>query len=198
MENKDLQARASKIKMLLMDVDGVLTDGKMYFIPSTNDEIVEFKGFCSLDGIGLRLFNQYGLKTGLITGRVSPGTIKRAKSLGMTNVYQGFVSKLKPFNLIAKEENIMPEEIAYIGDDWTDIPALKAAGLACAPANARAEVKEISHFIAPNKGGEGAVRDVCELILFSKGLKEQIMKQVYEAYWPSIKKLEMKIVTDED
>ncbi|MCR4820531.1 MAG: HAD hydrolase family protein [Elusimicrobiales bacterium] len=195
---KELTEKASKIKMLLMDVDGVLTDGKMYFIPGPDGKMVEFKGFNSLDGIGLRLLNQFGIKTGIITGRISPATLQRAKNLGMTHLYQGFVSKLEPMKIIAKEEKIKADEIAYIGDDWTDIPALKAAGLACAPANARQEVKDNADYISPSKGGEGAVRDACELILYSKGLKEQIMKQVSEACWPPIIKKEIKVITGKE
>lgn len=198
MTDEHLRTKASKIKMLLMDVDGVLTDGKMYFIPGPDGKMVEFKGFNSLDGIGLRLLNQYGIKTGIITGRISPATLQRAKGLGMTHLYQGFVSKLRPFQIIADEEGIKADEIAYIGDDWTDIPALNAAGLSCAPANARTEVKNSADFITPDKGGEGAVRDVCELILYSKGYKEEIMKQVQEARWPAINRKGIKVVTGED
>lgn len=190
--------RAEKIKIFLMDVDGVLTDGKMYFIPGADEIPVEFKGFNSLDGIGLRLLNQFGIKTGIITGRNSPATAIRAKNLGMSYLYQGFVSKLTPFEQISKEENIAFDEIAYMGDDWTDIPALKAAGLACAPNDARKEVKEISHFIANNNGGEGAVRDVCELILFSQGKKQEIMTQIEQAYWPKVNKNNLKIITGEE
>ena len=198
MTEEQLKTKASKIKMLLMDVDGVLTDGKMYFIPGPDGKMVEFKGFNSLDGIGLRLLNQYGIKTGIITGRISPATLQRAKGLGMTHLYQGFVSKLEPLHIIAAEEKIKKDEIAYIGDDWTDIPALNAVGLACAPANARPEVKEAADFTAPDRGGDGAVRDVCELILYSKGLKDEIMKQVAEARWPSINKQEIKVVTGKE
>jgi len=190
--------KAAKIKMLLMDTDGVLTDGKMYFVPKPGGGTVETKGFSSVDGIGLRLMCQYGLKTGIITGRISPATKQRAETLGMTHLYQGFLSKQKPMKIIAEEEGIMPEEIAYMGDDWTDIPAMELAGLACATANARAEVKEAADFITPNKGGEGAVRDVCELILFSKGLKEEIMIQVKKALWPPINKAGLKIITGND
>lgn len=198
MNDKELCAKAAKIKMLLMDTDGVLTDGKMFFIPGPDGGTVETKGFSSVDGIGLRLLCQYGFKSGIITGRISPATKQRAETLGMTHLYQGFVSKISPLKLIMKEEGLKPEEIAYIGDDWTDIPAMKAAGFACAPANARIEVKEAADFITPNRGGDGAVRDVCELILFSKGLKEEIMKQVLDAYWPPINKSGLKIITGND
>lgn len=198
MDSQELMEKAARIKMLLMDTDGVLTDGKMYFIPHPDGGIFETKGFSSVDGIGLRLMSQYGFKSGIITGRVSPATRQRAETLGMTHLYQGFLSKQEPLRIISEEEGIRPEEIAYIGDDWTDIPAMAAAGLACAPANARNEVKAEADFVAPHNGGDGAVRDVCELILFSKGLKDQIMRQVMAAEWPKINKNGLKIITGND
>ena len=191
-------SKASKIKMLLMDVDGVLTDGRIFYVPGPDGKIMETKGFSSVDGIGLRLMSQYGFKTGIITGRISEATQLRAKNLGLTHLYQGFLSKLDPFKIIMKEEGIKPEEIAYAGDDWTDIPAMMSAGLCCATANARNEVKDIADFITPHSGGDGAVRDICELIMFSQGLKEKIMDQVRAAQWPPIKKDSLKIITGND
>ena len=193
--NKDKNiARAKKIKILLMDVDGVLTDGKMYYIPGRKGEMVEFKAFHSLDGIGLRLLNQFGIITGVITGRESPGTEERARNLGMSYVYQGFLSKLDPLMEILKDTGLKEENVAYIGDDWTDIPVLRRAGLACAPDNALPEVKRVCHIRTRKAGGEGAVREACDFILNSQGHWKEIMRYVETAHWPSPAKPPMKVV----
>ena len=194
MNTKKNIARAKKIKILLMDVDGVLTDGKMYYLPGHNGEMVEFKAFHSLDGIGLRLLNQFGIITGVITGRESPGTEERARNLGMSYAYQGFLSKLDPLMEILKDTGLKDENVAYVGDDWTDIPVLRRAGLACAPKNALPEVKTISHLITKKEGGAGAAREVCDFILKSQGHWKEIMKFVETAHWPSPDKPPMKII----
>jgi 3-deoxy-D-manno-octulosonate 8-phosphate phosphatase (KDO 8-P phosphatase) len=191
--NKNI-ARAKKIKILLMDVDGVLTDGKMYCLPDHKGEMVEFKAFHALDGIGLRLLNQFGVRTGIITGRESQGTEERARSLGMSCAYQGFLSKLNPLLEILRDTGLKEENVAYIGDDWTDIPVLKRAGLACAPSNALPEVKRVSHIITKKAGGEGAVREACDFILKSQGHWREIMRYVETAHWPSPAKPPIKIV----
>jgi 3-deoxy-D-manno-octulosonate 8-phosphate phosphatase (KDO 8-P phosphatase) len=194
MSLKNNTARAKKIKLFLMDVDGVLTDGKMYYIPGKGEEMVEFKAFHSLDGIGLRLLNQFGIITGVITGRESPGTEERAKGLGMTYAYQGFLSKLEPLRQILEDTGLKPENVAYMGDDWTDIPVLKKAGLACAPCNALDEVKAVSHLVTKKEGGMGAVRQACDFILKSQGHWDTVMGYVETAHWPAIKKDPIKIV----
>ncbi len=191
---KNNAAKAGKIKIFLMDVDGVLTDGKMYYIPGKGKEMVEFKSFHSLDGIGLRLLNQFGIITGVITGRESPGTEERAKSLGMSYAYQGFLSKLDPLRRILADTGLKPENVAYMGDDWTDIPVLKMAGLACAPANSQEEVKTAADIVTKKEGGMGAVREVCDFILRSQGHWETVMGYVETAHWPEIKRPPMKIV----
>lgn len=186
--------RAGKIKILLMDVDGVLTDGKMYYMPDSGGNMVEFKAFNSLDGIGLRLMNQFGIVTGIITGRDSPGSEERARILCMKYVYLGFLSKLEPFEEILKDSGLEPENIAYIGDDWTDIPVMKRAGFACAPRNALEEVKKAAHMVTENEGGNGAVREVCNFILKSQGQWDTIMDFVESSRWKPLVKHEMKIV----
>jgi len=192
--DKKLAARAGRIKILLMDVDGVLTDGKMYYLPDHKGKMVEFKAFHALDGIGLRLLNQFGILTGVITGRESPGTEERARNLGMSYAYQGFLSKLDPMREILAETGLKEENVAYIGDDWTDIPVLKRAGLACAPANALPEVKRVSHITTKKAGGEGAAREVCDLILRSQGHWREVMRYVETAHWPSPTKPKMKVI----
>jgi len=191
-------ARAKRIKLFLMDVDGVLTDGKMYYIPGKGSEMVEFKAFHSLDGIGLRLLNQFGIVTGVITGRESPGTEERARGLGMGYAYQGFLSKLEPLRQILADTGLKPENVAYMGDDWTDIPVLKKAGLAVAPANALPEVKKNAHLVTAKEGGMGAVREACDFILKSQGHWDTVMNYVETAHWPAIKKDPMKIVRESE
>lgn len=188
-------ARAKKIKLLLMDVDGVLTDGKMYFLPGPGGKIVEFKAFHSLDGIGLTLLGRFGVVTGVITGRESPSTEERARNLGMSYVYQGFLSKLDPLKEILRATGLKAEETAYIGDDVTDIPVLKKAGLACAPKNALPEVKRAAHLVTEKDGGAGAVREVCDLILKSRGCWKEVMRAVETARWPSGPRPALKIVS---
>jgi 3-deoxy-D-manno-octulosonate 8-phosphate phosphatase (KDO 8-P phosphatase) len=190
----NLAARAKKIKIFLMDVDGVLTDGKMYYFPGRGDDLVEVKAFHSLDGIGLRLLNQFDVLTGVITGREAPGTEERARSLGMSYSFGGFLSKLDPFERILRDTGLKPENVAYMGDDWTDIPVLRRAGLACAPHNALPEVKKAAHLVTAKDGGMGAVREACDLILKSQGHWKTIMGYVETAHWPEIKKDPMKTV----
>jgi 3-deoxy-D-manno-octulosonate 8-phosphate phosphatase (KDO 8-P phosphatase) len=191
---KNAAERAKKIKIFLMDVDGVLTDGKMYYLPGRDSGMVEFKAFHALDGIGLRLLNQFGIVTGVITGRESPGTEERARDLGMSYAYQGFLSKVDPLERILADTGLAPENVAYMGDDWTDIPVLKRAGLACAPANALDEVKAAAQLVTRKEGGMGAVREACDLILKSQGHWDTVMGYVETAHWPAIKKGPMKIV----
>jgi 3-deoxy-D-manno-octulosonate 8-phosphate phosphatase (KDO 8-P phosphatase) len=194
MNSKISIRRAKNIKLFLMDVDGVLTDGKMYYIPGRGREMTEFKAFHSLDGIGLRLLNRFGILTGVITGRESPGTEERARCLGMSYAYQGFLSKLGPLNRILSTTGLSPENVAYMGDDLTDIPVLKKAGLACAPSNALREVKKAAHFVTEKEGGMGAVREVCDFILKSQGRWERVMEYVETANWPPVKKTPIRIV----
>lgn len=194
MKKNDLAARAAKIKIFLMDVDGVLTDGKMYYLPGRGGEMVEFKAFHSLDGIGLRLLNQFGVLTGVITGRKSPGTETRARNLGMSYAYQGFLSKLDPLRRILKAEGVTEAEVAYMGDDLTDIPVLRRAGLSCAPANAQPEVKKASRLVTKAAGGAGAVREVCDFILKSRGDWARVMDCVETAHWPPVSGRGMKVV----
>ncbi|OGS14039.1 MAG: hypothetical protein A2234_09555 [Elusimicrobia bacterium RIFOXYA2_FULL_58_8] len=194
MNSKTNADRAKKIKLFLMDVDGVLTDGKMYYLPGRGREMVEVKAFHSLDGIGLRLLNQFGILTGVITGRESPGTEERARGLGMSYAYQGFLSKLEPLRRILAATGLAPENVAYMGDDWTDIPVLRAAGLACAPGNALPEVKKASHLVTRKEGGLGAVREACDFLLKSQGHWGRVMECVETAHWPPIKQPALHIV----
>jgi len=175
----DVQAQAAKIKLLLMDVDGVLTNGKLYNVPDPEGKMVETKGFDSQDGIGMQWLSWHGVKTGAISGRVSPATQERARQMKMSYVYQGHIEKIPILEEILADAKIDSSEVAYIGDDFTDITIMHRVGLAIATANARAEVKREAHYVTQAVGGDGAVREVVELLLKAQGKWEKIL-QHYE------------------
>lgn len=167
--------RAARIRLLLMDCDGVLTDGKMYYFPDSSGKAVEFKGFNSHDGLGFHILNRHGIKSGVISGLDSPALTERARILKIAYVYQGRLSKEGAWHEILGHAKVTEEETAFIGDDFSDVPLLRRAGLACAVANARDEVKMTCHFVTKARGGEGAVREVVELILKSQGLWPDVL-----------------------
>ena len=169
------KARAKKIKLLLLDVDGVMTDGKIFLFPAPgeapqpSDAMIEAKGFNAHDGTGFSLARLGGIKTGLITKRISETVRLRARDLKIEHVYQGVADKLSAFREILKKENLKPEEAAFVGDDIIDLPVMRNCGLAFAVANAREDVKDEAHVITDHRGGEGAVRDAVEYILKAQG-----------------------------
>jgi 3-deoxy-D-manno-octulosonate 8-phosphate phosphatase (KDO 8-P phosphatase) len=166
------QARARKIKLLLFDVDGVLTDGKLFFLPApagSQPSQIEFKGFHAHDGAAISLARIGGLRTGLITKRSSQTVALRARDLKLEYVYQGIDDKQGCFNDIVKKAGLKPEEAAFVGDDVIDLPAMRAGGLGIAVKNARAEVKREAHYITLHVGGEGGLRDAVEFILKAQG-----------------------------
>ena len=152
-----------------MDVDGVLTDGRLYFFPDASGDMVESKAFDSQDGIALRWCQWKGIRTGVISGRNSPATVARAKQLDMTYIYQGHIEKIPIIEEIMRDAGIAAEEIAYVGDDLTDIVVFHRTGLAVAVANARPEVKAAAHYVTQAGGGSGAIRETVELILRARG-----------------------------
>jgi 3-deoxy-D-manno-octulosonate 8-phosphate phosphatase (KDO 8-P phosphatase) len=199
------RARARKIKLLLFDVDGVLTDGKLFIFPAppgtgksvldgkaeeqsakhgqsgfgfTSQSMIEAKGFHAHDGTSISLARMAGIRTGLITKRVSETVDLRARDLKLEYVRQGIQDKRTAFEEIVKDAGLNPEEAAFVGDDVIDLPAMRAGGLAIAVKNARAEVKKEAHYITPHAGGEGALRDAVEFILKAQGK----WKKIVEAY----------------
>ena len=160
-----LVEKAAKIKLLLMDCDGVLTDGRIYFLPAPGGGLFETKGFDSKDGIALLWAHAAGIQTGIISGRTSPAVEERARSAHMKYLYQGNTAKLPLFEEILADSGLSADEIAYVGDDITDLPIMRRVGLATAPSDSRPEVLEVAHFVAPAPGGDGAVRAVIELLL---------------------------------
>jgi 3-deoxy-D-manno-octulosonate 8-phosphate phosphatase (KDO 8-P phosphatase) len=164
-----LSARAKRIRVFLMDVDGVLTDGRIWLLSRRDGTASEIKGFSAYDGAGLKLARAAGLRTGLITGRESTAVAQRARECEIEFVYQGRSTKLGSLEEIIRITGVSPEEVAYVGDDLPDIPVLERVGLAVAVANAAPEVKRAAHFVTSRSGGEGAVREVIELIVKAQG-----------------------------
>ena len=176
-----IEKLASKTKLLLMDVDGVLTDGKLYNVPDASGKMVETKGFDSQDGIALQWLSWKGIKTGLISGRVSPATAERARQCKFSYVYQGHIEKIPILEEILADAKIDSQEVAYIGDDMTDITVMHRVGFAIATANARPEVKAEAHYVTQVPGGCGAVREVAELLLKAQGYWNELLEK-YEAF----------------
>jgi 3-deoxy-D-manno-octulosonate 8-phosphate phosphatase (KDO 8-P phosphatase) len=172
----DIEQLAKNIRLLLMDVDGVLTDGRLYNVPGPDGNMAETKGFDSQDGIGLQWLARVGIGTGLISGRVSPATEERARQCKFKYIYQGHTEKIPIISEILADAKIDPGEVAYIGDDFTDVVVMRRVGLAIATANARPEVKAIAHHVTQVPGGQGAVREVVELLLKAQGRWEEILR----------------------
>jgi 3-deoxy-D-manno-octulosonate 8-phosphate phosphatase (KDO 8-P phosphatase) len=173
----ELNQRAARIKVLLMDVDGVLTDGRLYFYPGPDGAMVESKAFDSQDGIALRWLSWYGIRTGVISGRDSPATLARAQQVSMTWVFQGHIEKIPLFEQVMAEANVTKDEVAYVGDDLTDVVIMNRVGLSAAPANSRSEVKNAATVVTDAPGGSGAVREFIELILRAQGSWSEILKK---------------------
>ena len=164
-----VSARAKKIRVLLMDVDGVLTDGRIWLLSRRDGTASEIKGFSAYDGAGLKLARAAGLRTGLITGRESSAVAQRARECEIEFVYQGRATKIGAFEEILRITGASESEVAYVGDDLPDLSILQRAGLAVAVANAAPEVKRAAHVVTARAGGEGAVREVIELIVKAQG-----------------------------
>jgi 3-deoxy-D-manno-octulosonate 8-phosphate phosphatase (KDO 8-P phosphatase) len=166
-------AKAKEIKLLLLDVDGVLTDGNLLYSGSGE----ESKAFNTQDGFGLRLLREAGIQIGVITARKSEVVARRATELKMNYIYQGMQNKNDAFKEVVKASGFKPYQIAYMGDDWLDLVLLQQVGLAIVPANGAREVKEIAHFITKRSGGAGAVRDACDLIIEGKNLLMELLQK---------------------
>jgi 3-deoxy-D-manno-octulosonate 8-phosphate phosphatase (KDO 8-P phosphatase) len=161
---------------LLLDADGVLTDGVIWNVPGPPPATYETKGFNSQDGIALQWLMKHGVQTGVISGRISQATEIRGRQLGMTYVYLGRLEKLPVLDEIIARSALSPEHIAYAGDDLVDIPVMRRVGLAFAPANARPEVKKAAHYVTSASGGRGAVREMIELLMQSNGTWPEVLK----------------------
>jgi 3-deoxy-D-manno-octulosonate 8-phosphate phosphatase (KDO 8-P phosphatase) len=174
---KDVRQRASRTKLFLMDVDGVLTDGRLFNLRAPDGSMFETKAFDSQDGIALQWLSWHGIATGVISGRESPATTERARQVSMSYVYQGHIEKIPILTEILAKSGITAEETAYAGDDLTDVVVMRRVGLAIATANARPEVKRAAHHVTAAAGGQGAVREIVELLLDAHGLWSDILKR---------------------
>ncbi|MGB5438828.1 MAG: 3-deoxy-manno-octulosonate-8-phosphatase KdsC [Gammaproteobacteria bacterium] len=165
---KDIFDKAAAIRLLIFDVDGVLTDGSL----SIGDDGQEYKTFNSRDGHGIKMLQKYGVTIAIITGRTSRVVEHRMENLGITHVYQGKLEKLPAFEELIAQLGISPEETAYVGDDVVDLPVMRRVGLAIAVQDAHELVLKHSHWQTPSAGGRGAARDVCEMLMQARGVLE--------------------------
>ncbi len=172
-----LDELAAQIRLLLMDVDGVLTDGKLYSVPDAAGHMVETKGFDTQDGVSLQWLSWKGIQTGVISGRISPATEERARQCNMTYVYQGHLEKIPILEEILRKSGFASSQVAYVGDDLTDVVVMNRVGLSIAPANARPEVKRSAMHVTENSGGRGAVREVAELLLKAQGHWDDLLRK---------------------
>jgi 3-deoxy-D-manno-octulosonate 8-phosphate phosphatase (KDO 8-P phosphatase) len=168
---------AARVKLLLMDVDGVLTDGRLYNVPDPAGGIFESKAFDSQDGIALQWLHWKGIRTGLISGRISPATEERARQCHFAYIYQGHIEKIPVLEEILSQAGLSSGEVAYVGDDLTDVVVMRRVGLAIATANARPEVKKCAHFVTSQEGGRGAIREVAELLLRAQGHWQDLLRK---------------------
>ena len=165
--------RARRLRLLLFDVDGVLTDGRIYLLSKADGTAREMKVFHSQDGAALKLARAMGLRTGVITGRDSAATTRRAKETGIEFVSQKQAVKLPAYEEILRQARVSDAEVAYMGDDLPDLPVLVRVGLAVAPANAVREVKRVAHYVVRHRGGEGAAREFIEAVLRARGVWQE-------------------------
>lgn len=178
LQHRDLRERAAKIKVIVFDVDGVLTDGAMYFIPGDKRAdgfipAVEVKGFSAHDGLGMGIGRVAGLKFGVITKRTSDTVAVRMRDLKVEFIHQGSQQKMDAIHDIMREADVSLDEIAYVGDDIIDLPPMRSVGLAVAVWNARDQVKAAAHYVTPHAGGHGAGRDCIDMVLEAKGVLDE-------------------------
>lgn len=171
MDEAEIQKRAARIKLLLMDCDGVLTDGRIWILENGEDQ----KAFHTRDGLGIDLLHRAGLQSGIISGRNSSALERRAQSLGVKYLWQGRDDKRKAFADTLVQAQVNNDEVAFIGDDLTDLPLMVQSGFAIAVGDAVAEVKERAHYVTTANGGNGAVREVVELILRAQNRWDELV-----------------------
>jgi len=172
----DNLARAAKVRLMIFDVDGVLTDGSLHFGP--DGEMM--KTFNVHDGLGIKLLQESGVQTAIISARRSAITARRAQDLGFTHVHQGGHDKLTPFRELLALTGLTEEQCGYIGDDVVDAPLLKRVGFAVSVPNGRPEAQALSHLVTQAGGGKGAVREICEFLLRAQGNYERVMAPFLE------------------
>ena len=171
-----MQAKLAKIKLLLLDVDGVLTDGRIIYDCQGN----ELKAFDVKDGHGLKMLQRAGIAVGIITGRQSQVVVRRAAELGIEILYQGALSKLEPYLEILDQHGLTDEQVAYVGDDVVDLPILRRVGFSATVADAVAEVVPLVDYVASQGGGRGAVREICDLLIKASGHWEELTNRYFK------------------
>jgi len=169
---QDILEKAATIKLVIFDIDGVLTDGSLFI----GDDGQEYKAFNSKDGHGMRMLQDAGVEIAVITGRVSNVVEHRVKDLGIKHVYQGKREKLPAFEELLQKVKLMPEQVAYVGDDVVDLPVMTKVGLAICVQDGHPFVKKHAHWITEHGGGRGAGRDVCEMILQARGVLDSVLE----------------------
>jgi len=201
-EEREATQRARRIKVLVFDVDGVLTDGGIWLFPApgassstaahalemesrggyamVSETMIEAKAFHAHDGSGVSLARLGGIECAIVTKRVSEAVALRARDMRVSHVYQGQANKMEAVHRIMQEEGVGLEEIAYLGDDVIDLPVMRVCGLAMAVANARRQVKEAAHWISPSAGGQGAARDAVEFLLEARGILDEVIERYIE------------------
>jgi 3-deoxy-D-manno-octulosonate 8-phosphate phosphatase (KDO 8-P phosphatase) len=170
-----LKKRAAKIQILLMDVDGTMTDGSVTLLSQPDGSALEIKSFDAHDGQGLTLAHTAGLRTGCITGRESAALLRRTHEMKMEFIYQKQPTKIPALEEILQKTGVPESAVAFVGDDLPDLPVMRRVGLAAAVGDAVLEVKLAAHFVATARGGRGAIREVIELILKSKGIWDEMI-----------------------
>lgn len=176
MTNMDaaLRERAADVRMLVLDVDGVLTDGKLYFDHNGN----ELKAFDTRDGLGIKALQRFGIEVAVITGRESGAVSHRMAQLQVKHVYQGREDKLSAFLNLLELTGLDAAQVCFAGDDWIDLPLLMRVGLAVSVPDAEDRVKEHAHLVTKRKGGDGAVREICNLILAAQNKDQIILDEI--------------------
>ena len=165
--------RAKELKLFILDVDGVLTDGTITY----THEGQEIKSFHTRDGMGIRLLMESGIEVGIITARESEAVNRRVQDLGIRYAFQKTKNKLEVFEKLLRELGLQPNQVGYMGDDWLDLPLLVRVGFAVTVADAAEEVLQVAHYVTRKKGGRGAVREVCDLILEAKGTGKALLEK---------------------
>lgn len=170
--SQDVLARAAAIRLVIFDVDGVLTDGRLFF----DQQGLEYKSFHARDGHGIKLLQRTGVATAVISGRQSQSVALRMESLGIRHVYQGYQNKLEAFDHLRQALELPPDKIAHVGDDLLDLAIMRRVGLAVAVADAHFSLRQHAHWVTASPGGAGAAREVCDLVMAAQGTLQGVIE----------------------